>query len=325
MACFVFGISFVFGLLEEIGYMARISFVFDNAMAKFGLHGKAIMPFLTSFACNMGGVSGTRVIDSWGQRVTAMAMLWLIPCSATWGVVAFVSALFFGHWSLLVLLSLFAVAAAHFFITSRIFGRALIGEGERSGFIMELPPYHMPRWRNLLSFVMSRIGDVLSRGLRVVLAVAVLFWMLSHTGNGTVSGSLLQRMGMFIEPLTMWFGLRWQMFVAFLVSAMGKEASLGVLASIFETTECDSWTLLSASPAASSTAELASALVATISRPEALAFLYAFFFGIPCLMTVATTYVESRSLRWTLRMVAYYFSIALLLSAVAYRVGKLFL
>ncbi|MDR3144404.1 MAG: ferrous iron transporter B, partial [Puniceicoccales bacterium] len=95
MACFVFGISFVFGLLEEMGYMARISFVFDGVMAKFGLQGKAIMPFLTSFACNMGGVVGTRVMDCWGQRVTAMAMLWLIPCSATWGVVALVSGLFF--------------------------------------------------------------------------------------------------------------------------------------------------------------------------------------------------------------------------------------
>lgn len=69
MASYVFGISLVFGLMEDVGYMARISYVFDDTMTKLGLQGKAIMPFLVSFGCNIGGITGTRVIDSWGQRV----------------------------------------------------------------------------------------------------------------------------------------------------------------------------------------------------------------------------------------------------------------
>jgi ferrous iron transport protein B len=325
MSCFVFGISFVFGLLEEIGYMARISFAFDGTMARFGLQGKAIMPFLTSFACNMGGVVGTRVMDSWAQRVTAMAMLWVVPCSATWGVVALVGGLFFGSGTIWVIFSLFAVALLHLFITSRIFGRALIGNGEGPGLIMELPPYHRPRWKNLFRFIFSRMKDVLNRGLKVVVVVAVIFWALSHSGDGSINGSIMHRIGTSIEPVTMWFGLRWQMFVAFLVSIMGREASLGIMASAFGTTSADTWSLLSATVAAEGTPELASALLATISRPEALAFLYAFFFGVPCLMTVAATVEESHSFKWTIRMVIYYISVALGLAACAYRVGLLFL
>ena len=64
MAGFVFGINLVFGLIEEVGYMARVSYVFDNTMNKLGLQGKSIMPMLVSFGCTIGGAAGTRVIDS---------------------------------------------------------------------------------------------------------------------------------------------------------------------------------------------------------------------------------------------------------------------
>ncbi|MDR2737728.1 MAG: ferrous iron transport protein B [Puniceicoccales bacterium] len=325
MSCFVFGISLVFGLLEEVGYMARVSFVFDGTMAKFGLQGKAIMPFLTSFACNMGGVAGTRIMDSLGQRITTMAMLWVVPCSATWGVVAMVSGLFFGNWAILVIFSLFAVAALHLFVTSRIFGKALIKDSDMAGLIMELPPYHSPKWKNLFCFVFIRMGDVLRRGLKVVIVVAVIFWLLSRGGGGDIKGSIIHRIGTFIEPLTAWFGMRWQMFMAFLVSIIGKEASLGVMASIFGGGGNDIWSFFSTAAQTEGTPELASAMLSTISRPEALAFLYAFFFGVPCFMTVAATNEESRSTKWTLLMVAYYISTALILSATAFRVGSLFL
>ena len=76
--------------------MARISYVFDNTMTKLGLQGKAIMPFLVSFGCNIGGVTGTRVIDSWGQRILTIALSWVVPCASTWGVVGLISGTFFG-------------------------------------------------------------------------------------------------------------------------------------------------------------------------------------------------------------------------------------
>ena len=122
MSGFVFGISLVFGLMEEVGYMARISYVFDGTMQKLGLQGKAIMPFLVSFGCNIGGGAGTRVLDTWGQRMLTIALSWVVPCGSTWAVVGLVTALFFGKGAALVVLSLFLVAILHMYITSKIYG-----------------------------------------------------------------------------------------------------------------------------------------------------------------------------------------------------------
>ncbi len=82
MLGFVFGVTLVFGMLEEIGVMARISYVFDNTMGRLGLQGKSVMPFLVSFGCTMGGAAGARVIDNWGQKVLTIALAWAVPCGA---------------------------------------------------------------------------------------------------------------------------------------------------------------------------------------------------------------------------------------------------
>ncbi len=87
MLGFVFGVTLVFGLLEEIGVMARISYVFDNTMGKLGLQGKSVMPFLVSFGCTMGGAAGARVIDNWGQKVLTIALAWAVPCGAAWAII----------------------------------------------------------------------------------------------------------------------------------------------------------------------------------------------------------------------------------------------
>ncbi len=324
MVSFVFGISLVFGFIEEIGYMARISYVFDSTMSRLGLQGKAIMPFLVSFGCNIGGVSGSRVIDSWGQRVATIALSWVVPCAATWSVVGLISTVFFGSRAVLVVLSLFVVAFFHMYITSKIFNRHLLKESDKNGLIMELPPYHKPKYKNLFRFVFMRMGDVLQRALKTIIIVAVVFWALSYTADGNVENSIIYKVGTVIEPVTMWFGLRWQTFMAFLAAAMGKEAALGVLAALFNSQGemAGIWDVIS-KQAEMSTSGLGNAMLSGISKAEALAFIYAFFFNVPCLMAVATTLQETHSLKWTLRISGYYIAVALIMATIAYHVGLL--
>ena len=95
MLGFVFGVNLVFGLIEEIGYMARVSYVFDNAMYKLGLQGKSVMPMLISVGCTIGGAAGTRVVDSWGQRILTIALVWAVPCGATFAVIPTLASAFF--------------------------------------------------------------------------------------------------------------------------------------------------------------------------------------------------------------------------------------
>ncbi|MPM74617.1 hypothetical protein SDC9_121605 [bioreactor metagenome] len=209
-------------------------------------------------------------------------------------------------------------------ITSRLFGRHLIKESDKTGLIMELPPYHKPQYRNLFRFVFMRMGDVLKRALKTIIFVAVIFWALSYTADGNIENSVIYKIGTIIEPVTMWFGLRWQTFMAFLAAAMGKEAALGVLAALFNSQgqTAGIWDVIS-KQAAVSTSGLGNAMLTGISKAEALAFIYAFFFNVPCLMALATTLQETHSIKWTLRIAGYYMGVALLLSAIAYHVGVL--
>ncbi|MBR7079538.1 MAG: ferrous iron transport protein B, partial [Treponema sp.] len=169
MLGFVFGVTLVFGLLEEVGVMARISYVFDNTMSKLGLQGKSIMPFLVSFGCTMGGAAGARVIDNWGQKVLTIALAWAIPCGAAWAVVPMLSSVWFGAGAPLVIVAVLVVMVLHMWITSKVFGRSLVKKEDRCGMIMELPPYHKPRWGSLFRYVLGRTKDTFFRVLKVVL------------------------------------------------------------------------------------------------------------------------------------------------------------
>lgn len=183
---------------------------------------------------------------------------------------------------------------------------------------MKLPPYHKPKWKNLLRFVFNRMGDILARALKIIILVSVGFWCLSYTRDGDVSGSVIYAIGTFIEPVTSFFGLGWQTFMAFVASAMGKEAPLGVLSTLFAS---GSSVFSSAVGQGVVAADLNKVLLTGISRAEALAFIYAFTFNIPCLMAIASTYQETHSLKWTLRIAGYYIGMALLMTLLAYRVG----
>ena len=195
MIGFVLGVNLVFGFLEEVGYMARVSYIFDGTMARLGLQGKSVMPLVVSFGCTIGGAAGTRVIDSWGQRVLTIALAWVVPCAATWAIVPVISSLFFGAWAPLVIVAIFLVAGLHMLITARIFGSKLIRQEDRAGLIMELPPYHKPRWKALLRSILVRTWDILARALRVIFLVSFVFWLLTYSTSGNPDASLLYRFG----------------------------------------------------------------------------------------------------------------------------------
>ncbi len=323
MIGFVFGVNLIFGFLEEIGYMARVSYVFDGTMAKLGLQGKAVMPILVSFGCTIGGAAGTRVIDSWGQRVLTIALAWVVPCAATWAIVPFLSSVFFGAWAPLIIVAIFIVAGIHMLITAKIFGSKLIREEDRAGLIMELPPYHKPRWKALFRSIFVRTWDILSRAIRVIFIVSLIFWLLTYSASGSPDKTLLYRFGRAIEPATMIFGLTWQTFIAYLASMVSKEAALGVLGSLY----LGAGTLFSATTGSGGqiAAGLGNILTASLTPPAALAFIFAVTFNAPCLMAITSTYQETRSLKWTLSILGYYFGTSLILAFLAYRISGLFI
>lgn len=320
MSGFVLGITFVFSFIEEVGYMARVSFVFDNWMSKLGLQGKSIMAFFMGAGCTIGGASGTRVIDNWGQRVLAMALVWAVPCGATWSLMPTLASMFFGKGAILVMIAIVAFMFAAMAIVAKVFGNKLAPVEERTGMIMEMPPYHKPRWGHLIRHTLNHAWDIFKRAFCVIFIVALVFWILSYTSDGKIENSIIYKVGTFIEPVTRIFGLGWQTFMAFVASALSKEAVLGVLSSIYTNSGSVFDSTIGTAAAASNLGEV---LPTVISKAEALAFIFATTFNVPCVMALAATYRETHSLKWTLKIAAFYTCMALLLSCIIYHIGVL--
>ncbi len=320
MLGFVFGVTLVFGLLEEIGVMARISYVFDNTMSKLGLQGKSVMPFLVSFGCTMGGAAGARVIDNWGQKVLTIALAWAIPCGAAWSIVPMLSTVWFGAGAPLIIVAILAVMILHMWVTSKVFGRHLVKKEDRCGMIMELPPYHKPKWGALFRYVLGRTKDTFFRVLKVVLLVSFVFWLLTFTTTGSMDNSILYKIGTFIEPVTKLFGLGWKTFMAFIASSIGKEGAIGVLSTIFTD---HSMLTVGGTVAGGAVANINELLVANVAKPEALAFIFAITFNMPCIVALAATYQETHSAKWTAIIALYYTVVALLIACAAYHIGLL--
>ena len=326
MAAFVFGVNIVFGFLEEVGFLARAAYQFDGALSKLGLQGKAVAPILMGMGCTIGGASGTRVMDNWGQKMLTMMVVWAVPCASIWSVIPVISGMFFPVWgTALVCVGIIAYIFVLMFIVSRVFGNRLVPEESRSGMIMELPPYHKAHWKYIIKEAWIKCYDMFKRALRTVTLVSIVFWAFSFSPSGNVESSLLYKVGTFIEPVTRFFGMGWRTFMAFISAAFAKEAVLGTLNAVFAGQSNVADVAFNASTAGVDTSALSQIMAQTISRSEALAFMFACTFSVPCLMALSTTYKESHSLKWTAKTAGFYIGAALILSCIVYHVAVPFL
>ena len=324
MASFVLGITLGFNLLEETGYLARISFLFDHTMSKVGLQGKTIMPFFMGLGCTIAGATGTRVVDNWGQRVLAIAMSWAVPCAATLSVVPTIAIALFGSTGgFLVILSIFLFMFLMMWIVYRVFGARLSPKEERVGLIMELPPYHKPDFRNILYVTFQRTVDIFLRALRVISIVSIVFFILTYGFGGSAESSILYKAGVLIEPVTMFFGLKWEAFLAFCASAISKESLLGVLNTLYGTGGSLVSSTFGAKASSTAAAGISEILAANFTKAEGLAFIFAISFNMPCVSALAATARETHSVNWTAKIGVFYTVAALLISCIVYHVGLL--
>ncbi len=326
MASFVFGVNIVFGFLEETGFLARAAYQFDGLLSKLGLQGKAICPMLMGFGCTIGGACGTRVMDNWGQRMLAMSIVWAIPCASIWSIIPVISGMFFSWWqTMLVCIGILLYVVVTMIVVSKVFSRKLAPQETRSGMIMELPPYHKAHWKHIIKEAFFKAWDIFKRALGTVTLVSILFYVLSFSKDGNVDNSLLYRVGTFIEPVTRFFGMGWQTFMAFVSGAFAKEAVLGTLNAVFMGSNSLMEATFFAKTAKADTAMLGSAMTQVIAPAEALAFMFATTFNIPCLMALSTTYKESHSLKWTVKVALFYICNALILSCIVYHIASIFM
>ena len=320
MASFVVGVNLVFNFLEDIGYMARISFVFNNVMEKFNLQGKSMCSFLMSLGCNMAGVAGSRVIDNAGQRFLTMLLVWSIPCGTTLSLAPMLGGVFFGPMgSALVLVLMVVMTIGSMYLASRVFASKLVDQAESHGLVMELPPYHKPKWGHIIRSSLMKAVDIFWRAFKMIYLVSIVFYLLSYPWGGNVS--LLVRVGQVISPVTEFFGMTWQMFMAYLSSMLTKESLLGVINALYSNTDIAAAAFNAKSVGISDS--IAALLPQVITKAQALGFIMAIVFNVPCTMTVAATYRENHSIKWIALSVGYYVAFSLAISCIFYHIGLL--
>ena len=326
---FIGGVFLVLGVLESTGYLARLAYISDPFMRRLGLHGKSIMPLLMGFVCNILGVAGTRVIDSWRQRLTNLVIVPVIPCKALFIVVAFICTVFFGTRAILVFAALFIVMLLYISATS-LFLRKVVLPGERTGLLMELPPYQRPNWTNVFSYALVRVKSFYRRGYWFIVGAAFFIWVGIYFPGDSIHSSYLAHLGGYLAPLGGLMGMDWRLFVSYLVAFTSKEATLGAMVVIFGTAVTGKSNVISIAiekkPWNVIHGDFGSFLqTAGISQASALAFVFAVFFSLPCYGTLGAIYAETRSYKWTIGILCYYLAGSLLMGILAYHIGlKLF-
>ncbi|MFI4998679.1 MAG: ferrous iron transporter B, partial [Reyranellales bacterium] len=216
-------------LLEDFGYMARAAFLMDKIMGGAGLHGRAFIPLLSSFACAIPGVMATRVIDDKRDRLTTILVAPLMTCSAripvytliisafvpdrkVWGFVGLQGLVMFGLYAAGI-----AGALGVSFVIKRLFWRSSIGEP----FMLELPDYKLPRVKSLALGLWTRATIFLKRAGTTILSMMILIWVLASfpqppegAPGPAINYSLAAMIGHAIEPVTQPVGFNWQINVA---------------------------------------------------------------------------------------------------------------
>ncbi|HEY9077976.1 MAG TPA: ferrous iron transport protein B [Anaerolineaceae bacterium] len=273
----------VFGILEDVGYMARAAFVMDNFMHMMGLHGKSFLPLFLGFGCNVPAVMGTRVIETWSARVLTIILAPFIPCTARMAVLAFLAPAFFGSQAILVTWGLILFSLIMLIMTGVLLNR-IIFKGERTAFVMELPLYHRPNLRSTGLMVGQRLLAFVKKAGTVILAFSAVIWCLSFFPGASLDQSFLAQIGGFLEPVGRWMGFDWRLTVALLTSFMAKENAIATLGILFGNT---------------SDMGLSNSLIAAYSPAVALSYMTASLLFIPCAATVAVIRQESGSWRWT--------------------------
>ncbi len=299
----VFFFAFM-GVLEDVGYMARMAYVMDRFMHRLGLHGKSSLPLFLGFGCNIPAVLGTRIIEDRRARLLTLLLAPLVPCTARLAVVTFLAPAFFGELATLVMVGLVCLNLL-VLVAAGVALNRLAFKGAKTAFIMEMPLYHAPNLRTIGLFVWNNVAAFLKKASTVIVVVSAGVWVLSHWPGHGMEHSVLAGLGRMLMPVGAWMGLDdWRFIVALLTSFVAKENTIATLGVLFSAGEGG--------------VGLAKRVAAALSPPAALALLVVQMLFVPCVATVAVTRQEA-GWKWALAGVVLFLVLSLGIGTIAYQ------
>jgi ferrous iron transport protein B len=358
---FIPQIMILFGvitLLEDTGYMARISFLTDKLMRKVGLNGKSVMPMISGYACAVPAIMSARNIENKKERLLTIMITPLMSCSARLPVytilIALVipSKLYFGFLSLqgLVMMLLYLLGTVLALLVAWVM-KWFIKSTERSFFILELPVYRSPRWKNILVTMVEKAKIFVIDAGKVIMIISLLLWVLSTFGpaekmkavttkydaliaeapsrkdvldkerkTALLQNSYAGILGSFIEPSIRPLGYDWKIGIALITSFAAREVFVGTMA-----------TLYSVGDGADENSNTLRQKMAAAKRPDGtkvydlatgLSLLIFYVIAMQCMSTLAIVKRETKSWKWPIIQFVYMTGLAYLFSFITYQIFK---
>ncbi len=345
-------------ILEDTGYMSRVTFMMDKLMRKVGLNGKSVVPLIGGFACAVPSIMSTRTIENWKDRMITIMVTPLVTCSARLPIYTLLIALVVPNRNVWWLFNLQGLALTGMYVFSLVsailvaFVFKLILKGrERGYFIMEIPVYRMPRWKNVAYSMYERSKAFVFQAGKVIIAISVILWVLASYGPGdrferieqkyqqpqytqhlkpdevtkAINSEKLENsyagvLGHVIEPVIKPLGFDWKIGIALITSFAAREVFVGTMATIYSVEG-------SAEKMETVQKKMKSAKDPETGKPVfslAVAFSLMMFyaFAMQCASTVAVVYRETKDWRWPAVQFAYMTVLAYVASFVAYNLLK---
>ena len=340
-------------ILEDTGYMARAAFLLDKLMSRVGLHGKAFLPLMSSFACAIPGIMATRTIENPKDRLATIMIAPFMSCSARLPVYTLMIAAFFagqtvfGFISLgaVLILAMYALGVVVAIIVAFILKRTML-KSPPPPFVMELPPYRLPNFRNVLQNMFNNGWMFIKRAGTVILAISIILWALTAFPRAESAESKVEtqiaadgaqpeineglqlrasyagQLGHLIEPVIAPLGFDWKIGVALIASFAAREvlvSTLSIIYNVGKDANEESESLIGAVRDAKKDDGTKAWTPLT-----ALTLMVFFVLAMQCMSTVAVVRRETNSWAWTLFMVGYMTGLAYFASFLTYQIGSFF-
>lgn len=344
-------------ILEESGYMARVVFLMDKIMRKFGLNGKSVVPLMSGVACAIPAIMATRTIDNWKERTITIFITPLMSCSARLPVFTILIALIVPNETALGFFNLQGIALMGMYLLGFLAAlvsawvmKLLIRVKERSYLIMEMPTYKIPKWSNVGYTILEKTKAFVLEAGKVIMAISVILWVLASFGPGDVLDKAQETVleesknmrltpqglkdriaayklehsyagiiGKSIEPVIKPLGYDWKIGIALITSFAAREVFVGTMATIYSI----------GSVGDDDTATIKERMGAEVN-PETggprftpavgFSLLVFYTFAMQCMSTIAVVYRETKGWKWPMIQLAYMTLLAYISAFAVYQI-----
>jgi ferrous iron transport protein B len=357
VAIFIPQIAILFAfisILEESGYMSRVVFLMDRIMRKFGLNGKSIVPLISGWACAIPAIMATRTIDNWKERLITIFVTPFMSCSARLPVYTILIALVVPNENVLGFLNLQGLALMLMYLLGFLMSiisawiiSIIVKIKDKSYFIMELPLYKFPRWKNVGLTIYEKSMTFTVEAGKIILAISIVLWVAASFGPGDkiknaeqyvseqvnkdeigekafdakvdafkLENSFAGIFGKFLEPVIRPLGYDWKIGIALVTSFAAREVFVGTMATIYSIGSEDESTIKSRMAA-----EINPRTGGPMYTPAVAFSLMIFYaFAMQCMSTLAIVKKETNSWKWPLLQLAFMTGVAYIFSWVVYTI-----